>query len=177
MSERTCSIPACTGKLIARGWCFKHYMRWRRTGTPYRPTTEQRFFADVQQSADGCWPWTGTCEERGYGNFYAHNKTYKAHRWSYEFFRVELPEELELDHLCLNKTCVNPWHLEPVPGIENQRRRYGVYGSDLRLCMHGHEMTPINTYINPRGVRCCRTCMRESRRRSRLKRSAILKRK
>ena len=177
MSESTCTISRCTGKLVARGWCFKHYMRWKRTGTPHRPTTEQKFFSLVEPGDGGCWSWTATLDEKGYGNFYAHDQTFKAHRWAYEFLRAELPDGLQLDHLCLNKACVNPWHLEPVPGIENQRRRYGVYGSDLRRCIHGHEMTPSNTYVNPRGVRHCRTCMRDSLRRSRQRRSAASERK
>jgi hypothetical protein len=166
----TCSVDGCGKRVQARGWCSAHYMRWRRTGTPHRPTTEQRFFDSIEEAADGCWTWTGTRDSKGYGNFYVGDRTFKAHRWSYEFFVFTIPEDLEIDHVCLNKPCVNPWHCETVPRIENQRRRRGVFRSDLRKCIRGHQMTLENIYVNPSGVQCCRICMKESLRRSRQRR-------
>jgi hypothetical protein len=139
-----CSVEGCCKPVFARSWCGAHYMKWKRTGTPHRLNVEQRFFASIEPAPNSCWGWTGTREERGYGNFYVGDQTFKAHRWSFEFFICDIPAELEVDHICLNKSCVNPWHLELVPGIENQRRRHGVYNSDLRLCMHGHQMTLNN---------------------------------
>lgn len=169
MPDRTCTIYGCTNKLVARGWCANHYAKWRRTGTPERPTREQRFFGHIEQAETGCWEWQGTRTSQGYGQFYADDLTHKAHRWAYEFLRCEIPTGLELDHLCRNTSCVNPWHVEPVPMIENQRRRRGVYGSDLSKCMHGHPMTADNVYVNPQGVRICRICDRERVRRNRRK--------
>jgi len=85
---------------------------------------------------------------------------------AYELVVGPIPEGAELDHLCLNHSCVNPTHLEPVTHRENALR------ADYTLkpfCVHGHEMTPENTYIY-RGKRSCRICIRDRLARSRARR-------
>lgn len=112
----------------------------------------------VEQS-DGCWAWRGTVSADGYGKFYGR----QAHRVIYEALVGPIEVGLELDHLCRNKGCVNPGHLEPVTRLENMRRRYALYTH----CKAGHEFTATNTYVMPNGHRSCRTCRHEAVRRYR----------
>lgn len=73
-------------------------------------------------SEAGCWEWKfGTC--RGYGRMNAKKWGHRlAHRWMYELKMGKMGEGLELDHLCKNKICINPDHLQPVSHQENIRR-------------------------------------------------------
>lgn len=85
-----------------------------------------------------------------------------AHRVAYEQARGPIPEGLELDHLCRNRACVNPDHLEPVTHRENLLRAdtFAARHAAQTHCVNGHEFTPDNTYIRtrPEGGRECRAC-------------------
>lgn len=81
-----------------------------------------------------------------------------AHRFFYEHFIGEIPEGLEIDHLCHNTICVNPAHLEAVTHSENLRREHAF--RPKTHCPQGHEYTPENTYKTPSGKRQCRICGR-----------------
>lgn len=125
-----------------------------------------RFWERVEVDvASGCWLWKGWANWRGYGGFYIYGlfptKRGKAHRYSYERYREAIPNGLTLDHLCRTRICVNPWHLEPVSNGENVLRGDGPAARNARAthCIHGHEFTPENTYING-NERACRTCRR-----------------
>lgn len=138
-------------------------------------TVLDKFESRIQPSLGGCWKWTGSLT-RGYGVIYPPGeKRQYAHRWSYEYHRDEIPAGLEIDHLCRNTWCVNPWHMEPVTHQVNILRSTSPMAQHARQthCIHGHEFTPENTYMAPRG-RNCRTCRRhaEARRRQRIKESA-----
>ena len=89
---------------------------------------------------DTCWVWAASHSSTGYGSFRISGKTYNAHRLSYELYRGDIPSGLHLDRLCLNRSCVNPHHLEAVTQGENIRRGVrsrGVacgHNSNKRIC-------------------------------------------
>lgn len=130
-------------------------------------SVEDRFWPKVDKSdPGGCWLWTAAKGKGGYGNFgVTPRKTAYAHRFAYELMVGAIPEGLQLDHLCRNKACVNPAHLEPVTCKENLERGVNVGAAGARLqrekthCAHGHEFTPENTH-RYRGQRVCRECSR-----------------
>ena len=123
--QGTCSVKGCLRRHRARGWCYFHYQRWylKGTPTPVPPTVDERFFAHVSKGTKGCWIWWRLRPD-GYGIKFnpARGQSHLPHRWSYQFFRAEIPTGLVIDHLCENRACVNPWHLEPVTQKVNDRR-------------------------------------------------------
>jgi len=85
--------------------------------TLYPPGFEQRFWAKVDRRAEGeCWEWHGWRNAKGYGMFRPDWKgnARRVHRLAYELLVGSIPPGLALDHLCRNRACVNPSHLEPV---------------------------------------------------------------
>lgn len=129
-------------------------------------TAEQRFWAKVRKG-DVCWNWTGAISSGGYGNFYtgggrAAARHVHAHRFAYELLIDPIPEGMCLDHLCRNRKCVNPDHLEVVTRGENVLRGDTLAGRAARAtkCKHGHPFDVANTYITREGHRHCRACGR-----------------
>lgn len=106
-----------------------------------------------------CWTWTGFCD-KGYGRFrWKGFKTCKAHRIVYQLFVERVADDLELDHLCLNRSCVNPSHLEPVTRLENIRRSHVTgNGNGTRThCRRGHDLRNGGHYAYF-GKRYCKIC-------------------
>lgn len=85
-----------------------------------------RFYKQVQPEPNGCIRWTGFIQKHGYGRIGFGYKTVLAHRVAYEIKFGAIPPELVIDHLCRNRWCVNPEHLEPVVSLENFRRGAGT---------------------------------------------------
>lgn len=132
-----------------------------------RRFTAQDFWAraiPTDRIHDGtpCVEWTGFRDRKGYGRFGTYGV---AHRWSFMWANGpdSIPDGAELDHLCRNRSCVAPAHLEPVSHHENVLR--GTSPSALNAvkthCPQGHPYTPENTYVRPNGHRKCRICKRE----------------
>lgn len=107
-----------------------------------------------------CWEWLASKKVDGYGRCgIGDGKLGYAHRVSYELTIGPIGVGLQLDHLCRNRSCVNPWHLEPVTQQENTRR--GEAGKNMRdrtHCPRGHEYTPQNIRASKAGKRGCKTC-------------------
>jgi hypothetical protein len=144
------------------------------TGSPtgsLAPRPDVRFFEKVRLRGE-CWEWTASLDDSGYGLFSAgrtgpRGRIVRAHIWSYEYFIAPVPDGLQLDHLCHDtscrlgtdcphRSCVNPWHVEPVPSLVNTQRGCG---QQRKACPAGHAYDIGNTYINPKGMQVCRTCM------------------
>jgi hypothetical protein len=107
-----------------------------------------------------CWVWDKAKDRDGYGVTQIKRKNLRVHRAAYEAIVGPVPSGLVLDHLCRNRACYNPDHLEPVTNRENLMR--GDTAAAKRAaqthCKRGHEFTSANTYTTSQGNRSCREC-------------------
>lgn len=122
-----------------------------------RSDPASRFFKFVEKTTD-CWLWTGRRINSGYGTFWD-GKQVLSHRWSYEHAKEPIPPEMTIDHLCRNKLCVNPDHMEVVTNYENNMRGDSAPAINARKthCSRGHELAGANLVLK-RGRRACRAC-------------------
>ena len=116
----------------------------------------------------GCWDWQGRLSDRGYGVVSTAAGDRRAHRVAFEMRRGPIPEGMVLDHLCRNRRCVNPDHLEPVTPGTNVLRGVGSSALHARQteCIHGHPLKALASGKTP-GRRYCQTCANARRARSR----------
>ena len=127
----------------------------------------ERLLARVEYSHGDCWVWTGSVNNRGYGQMQVMGKRKLTHRLAYEEFVGAIPDGATIDHLCRYRRCFNPDHLDAVSMRENLRRGMGWAGRNARKthCPREHAYTEDNTYTDARGGRVCRACGRERARR------------
>lgn len=132
---------------------------------------------------NGCWIWQGSKNKGGYGlSFIFENnqsRTIFAHRLSYEVFIGVIPKGLVIDHLCRNRSCINPEHLEPVTVKINTNRGIGSWANRLprTYCKYGHKLTKLNTrYTSDKpGYKICRICAAKANKEYRLRRKNAIK--
>jgi hypothetical protein len=129
----------------------------------YRSAKELKDDAGFMRSfsieEDGCWLWTGALMNNGYARIKRFGKTLSAHRYAYELQFGKIAAEMQLDHRCRNRRCVNPAHLEVVTAKENQRRIPNGNASRTH-CVRGHALSGANLFIRRDGRRRCRICHR-----------------
>lgn len=176
---RPCSEPGCHSPRVLKRLCLEHWMLLRsekRARCPRRLEAKRDWrekFWERVPVGPGCWEWAGSVSATGYGKFYVDGPRL-AHRVAYELTRGPIPDGLQIDHLCRNRRCVNPAHLEAVTQRVNILRGEGPCAKHARKtqCINGHDLSPENLYFyrqaNGDHTRVCRTCVRIRNHRRRL---------
>jgi hypothetical protein len=178
VDAKSCAIDGCNNAHVARGWCNMHYKRWSAYGNPeftHMPdrlmgTPEERFWPKVDAEGD-CWVWTKYRDKDGYGTFTAAGpgKSTRVHKFAWQTLVGEVPDGYELDHLCRNRPCCNPDHLEVVTHAENMRRtdataqKLKYKASQRTHCKRNHPYSGRNLVMDG-GQRRCRTCRNDAQR-------------
>ena len=171
-----CSIQDCGLPHQARGWCAEHHYRWLRYGDPlFIPlaarSDDERLWARVNKHGARwgqhgyCWEWTASTTN-GYGQARYGGTMRLVFHILYELMIGSVPRGLTLDHLCRNRLCVRPSHMEPVTLDENKRRGDSPAAVNARKthCKRGHPLSGDNLYTNKKRGRCCRECTRQYQR-------------
>jgi len=127
---RICTIDGCHRKHEARGYCALHYRRWRVHGDPFgggrRYLDPETSLRQRTRRQGECLIWVGSVTDRGYGMIRANGKMRRAHRWVWEQSYGQIPPDVEVDHICHNRACVELSHLRTVTRAENMQNRSGA---------------------------------------------------
>lgn len=135
MVPKSCSFTDCPRTHLARGYCASHLYQLK-SGKPLRPirkrglSVEDRFIQYVDKSGD-CWEWTGGKLPTGYGTFNLPTGSARAHRVAFSFENGPIPEGAEVEHSCLNRSCVKPEHLRLATRKQNMENRAGANSNSV----------------------------------------------
>lgn len=123
---KVCSFEGCDNPALAKGLCNGHYQQNRKGNAlrPLRPklTLEQRFWQKVRKT-ESCWEWIGSGNGKGYGRIWVDGRLRYAHRVAWELTNRPVPQDMDLDHRCGNRACVNPAHLRVTTRSQNNQHR------------------------------------------------------
>lgn len=109
----------------------------------------ERFESKVAKT-DGCWFWMGGKNAQGYGNFSICGRTVGAHKFAWTLYRDEVGPLLTIDHLCKNRACVNPNHMELVSARVNKSRAGKI--QPLRALRYDPDSSPIRVAREKAGM-------------------------
>lgn len=121
-----CIFDGCSLEACAKNYCQGHYMQKRR-GNGLSPlynhlSLKDRIESKIEKNKNGCLIWIGHVDTAGYPNIKFQGKNYLVHRSYYKIMVEDIQKHDTLDHLCRNKLCINPDHLQPVSRSENVKR-------------------------------------------------------
>ena len=151
----------------------------QRPGSSFGDDFPERFWARVT-TGPGCWLWSGATKNGRYGYVQFRGRIWAAHRVAWHLTHGEIPPGLVICHKCDVEQCCRPDHLFVGTQADNMRdmrekgrarNGTGRAGRETH-CLHGHSMA--DPYVNPRGIRICRTCRADGRKRYLEKRAATL---
>lgn len=137
---KRCEVENCENKHFSKGMCKAHYLRMYRRGNLELMrlngyTAYEKVMIKSEEQENGCRIFKGCILYHGYGQIRDGDKMKMAHRVTFEHKKGKVPDGFEIDHLCRNRACVNPEHMEIVTHVENVRR--GIAG-------HTHHLIPRN---------------------------------
>lgn len=144
-----CGLPV---KVKKHGYCNAHYLRMLRGKdmdapvTPPNQTDEQRFWIKVDKTP-ACWNWTGANIGNGYGAFRINGGNQVSHRVSFEWSNGPIPEGMEVDHMCFNRSCVNPAHLRLLTHAQNGQNRVSANTNSKSGVRGVYQPTGLDTWI------------------------------